>query len=158
DCLTTGAVVFSTAVEDLDNDGLPDGLEDVSGSVLGHPTYSLKDPDGTELPNLRDMGAGHDQPDIFIEVNAMKADPGTSYGSATGPYSTTETTKTDLVGHQHMPTPEDLQRIGHAFEVRGVRAHFDVGAVTSYHALGVVNHTDWIDNYALPDADPYLVG
>jgi Big-like domain-containing protein len=158
DCLTTGAVVFSTAVDDFDNDGLPDGLEDVSGSLLGHASYSLKDPDGTELPNLRDMGAGHDQPDIFIEVNAMKALPGTSYGSATARYSPTITTKTDSAGHQHMPTPEDLKRIADVYAGRGIRVHFDVGNVTSYHNLGVLSHTDWVDDYTSPQANTYLVG
>ena len=150
DCVTSGAVVFSTAVEDIDEDGLPDGLEDASGL--------LKDPDGTELPKLHAMGAGSDQKDIFLEVNAMSASAGTPYGSATAPYSPTITTKTDSFGHHHMPTPEDLQRIGYAYERKGIRAHFDVGNVTSYHGLGVVNHTDWVDDYGSTVADQYLVG
>ncbi len=49
DCLTWGAVIFSTAVADVDDDGLPDGLED-------NPA-GLTDPDGRVLPNLNAMGA-----------------------------------------------------------------------------------------------------
>ena len=54
DCLTWAAIIFSTAVADVDNDGLPDGLEDAAGG--------LQDPKGTicsgePLPNLNAMGA-----------------------------------------------------------------------------------------------------
>ena len=81
DCLTWGAVIFSTDVADVDDDGLPDGLED-------NPA-GLTDPDGRVLPNLNLMGAGSRDPlpngtlhpDIFIEVNAAWAAAGTSYGS-----------------------------------------------------------------------------
>ena len=41
DCLTWAAVIFSTAVADVDHDGIPDGLEDAAGG--------LKDPKGTDL-------------------------------------------------------------------------------------------------------------
>ena len=150
DCLTWGAVVFSTAVEDFDHDGLPDGLEDVSGG--------LKDPDNTQLPNLKAMGAGSDQKDAFIEVNAMWAPSGTSYGSPTAPYSTFENTKTTTSDHTHMPTPDTLKMIGKAYGDRGIRVHFDVGNVTAYHNLGVVHHTDWTDDYGSADANQYLVG
>jgi hypothetical protein len=150
DCLTWGAVVFSTAVADVDHDGLPDGLEDAFGV--------LKDPDDTELPNLKAMGAGSDQRDIFIEANAMRADPGTSYGSPEAPFSSTQVTRTDSVGHHHLPTPEVLKMVGDVYAAKGIRPHFDVGNVADYHSLGVVPHTDWVDDYTSTEADHYLVG
>ena len=97
--------MFSTAVADVDTDGLPDALENAPAPLL--------DANGSELPNLFAMGAGDhglgNKKDLFIEVNAMKADPGTSYGSATAPFSATEAIKTDPLGHHHMPTPYVLR-------------------------------------------------
>ncbi len=51
DCVALGAVVFSTAVEDVDKDGLPDALEN---APVGSP---LTDADGHTLPDLNGMGA-----------------------------------------------------------------------------------------------------
>jgi Bacterial Ig domain len=157
DCLNWGAVIFSTAVADLDHDGLPDGLEDASAG--------LKDPDGQDLPNLNAMGAssrasfpnGPLHPDIFVEFNAMWAAAGTSYGSTSAPFSSTTPTIIDAVGHHHIPTPEVLKMLGDAYAARGITPHFDVGDITSYHSLGVVPHTDWVDDYTSLEADPYLV-
>ena len=64
DCLSWGAVIFSTRVKDDDQDGLPDGLEDTPGG--------LKDGNGVALPDLKAMGAGSGKKDIFIEVGAMR--------------------------------------------------------------------------------------
>ena len=122
DCLTWGAVIFSTAVKDDDDDGLPDELED-------NPA-GLTDPDGRPLPNLNAMGASSSHKDLFIEVNAM-------WAGAPTPYSL----------HHHMPTPADLKMVGDPFMARGITPHFDVGDIDTYHALGVVQHSDWIDDY-----------
>ena len=131
DCVSSGAVVFSTAVADVDTDGLPDALENAQTPLL--------DAEGTEPPNLFAMGAGDhglgNKQDIFIEVNAMKADPGTSYGSATAPFSATEPIKTDAVGHHHMPTPYVLKMVGDAFAARDIRVHFDVGDLERYRTI-----------------------
>ncbi len=56
-----------------------------------------------------------------------------------------------------MPTPEDLKMIGDAFAARGITAHFDVGNIADYRALGVVQHSDWEDDYTSTAADAYLV-
>jgi hypothetical protein len=166
DCLSWGAVIFSTAVKDAETnddggppgDGLPDGLED---AVLG-----LKDADGQDLPNLNAMGASSSQRDIFIEVNAMWAQAGTSYGSSTAPYNSTTTTLTDVHGHNHMPTPADIKMIGDRYLAHGIHAHVDVGDIATYHLpnptndpqkLGVVQHADWVDDYTSTEADNYLV-
>jgi hypothetical protein len=65
DCLSTGAVVFSTTTQDSDGDGLSDKLEQLSG---------LKNPAGLPYPDIHTMGARADQRDLFVEVNAMHSD------------------------------------------------------------------------------------
>ena len=130
---------------DVDDDGLPDGLEDYLDRS------GLKDPDGRVLPNLNAMGAASSlrqlHPDIFVEVNAMWAATGHDLRLAQHPFSPTEPFRKDLVGHHHMPTPEDLKMVGDAFAARGITVHFDVGDLAAYHALGVVHHFDWEDDY-----------
>src|SRR5262245_8497121 len=59
DALAYSAIVFSTTVQDVDGDGLPDRLEDVSG---------LKDADGKLLPDLHAMGASSSHKDFFAEI------------------------------------------------------------------------------------------
>jgi hypothetical protein len=159
DCLTWGAVIFSTAVADIDpnqdggplGDGLPDGLEDAAGGLL--------DPDGQALPDLNAMGASSSHRDLFVEVGAMQALPGTSYGSATAPYDSANDidTVTDTAGHHHVPTPYVIKTLGDRFAEHGITLHVDVGDITAYHGLGVIQHTDWVDDYTLTDADSYLV-
>ena len=104
----------------------------------------------------------------------MKADPGTSYGSATAPFSATETTKTDPLGHHHMPTPYVLRQVGDAFAARDIRVHFDVGDLDMYRTIasrcipgegeasctpipGIVQYPDFVDDYSSHEADAYLI-
>jgi hypothetical protein len=155
DCLSWGAVVFSTAVADVDADGLPDGLEDAPLGLKDPATAEF--PAGQPLPNLNAMGASAGHKDLFVEVNALKAMEGTSYGSPSAPYNSTITTLTDPAGHTHMPTPEVLKLVGDAFAAQGITPHFDVGDIASYHALGVFPHVDWVDDYSSTEADLYLV-
>ena len=158
DCVASGAVVFSTSVADVDKDGLPDALENRTDAAL-------KDADDDVLPNLNAMGAGSGQPDIFIEVNAMTAAAGTSYGSATAPFDATKCTETDTtgcvkvdpLGHNHLPTPYALKLVGDAFAAKGIRVHFDVGDIEAYHSLGVITRPDFVDDYTSTEADDYLV-
>ena len=163
DCLTWGAVIFSTAVADIDpandpsnpnapiGDGIPDGLEDA--------TSALKDPDDVVLPNLNAMGANSGHRDLFVEFNAMWAVAGTSWGSDAAPYDSSKgiTTLSDPSGHHHWPTPADFKMMGDRYAAHGITPHFDVGNRTSYHALGKVNHSDWVDDYESTVADGYLV-
>lgn len=62
DCLTWGAVVFSTTVQDTDGDGLLDTWE----------TNGFTDMDGSFV-NLPAMGANPNVKDIFIEIDWMNA-------------------------------------------------------------------------------------
>jgi hypothetical protein len=122
-CRTSAAVIFSTAVADVDADGIPDGLEDAPGELHDPPTRA--NPLGDVLPNLNAMGANSGHRDLFVEFNAMQAAPGTTYGSVTDPS-----------GHNHLPTPDVLTMLGDAYASHGVTPHFDVGDPTAYHNLG----------------------
>jgi hypothetical protein len=62
DCLTGGAFIFSTTVQDTDRDGLLDVWETTSG---------LTDPRGQMLPNLASMGANPLHKDVFFELGAL---------------------------------------------------------------------------------------
>lgn len=143
DCLAWAAIIFSTTVKDTDDDGYPDLLE---SSV-----NPLKGPDGQALPDMRAMGADARHKDVFIEVGAMQADAGTTYGSG-------DNRVTDTHGHSHLPSPAVLKRVGDAFVhapvvnpdgMPGINVHFDVGSPLSYHGLGGA--------YASLEADSYLV-
>ena len=85
---------------DTDLDGLPDKLEDISG---------LKDPNGEPLPDFRAMGASPTRRDLFVEVGAMWAEPGTAYGTGSA-------VEVDGSGHNHLPTPAVLKMVGDAFK------------------------------------------
>jgi VCBS repeat-containing protein len=122
-CRTSAAVIFSTAVADVDGDGIPDGLEDAPGGLNDPPTAA--NPLGDPLPNLNAMGANSGHKDLFVEFNAMQAAPGTAYGSVIDPS-----------GHNHLPTPDVLKMLGDAYASHGVTPHFDVGDPTAYHNLG----------------------
>jgi hypothetical protein len=174
DCLTWGAVIFSTSMADAETspgtsitgDGIPDGLEEADrGNAFPITDRGLKDPDGTQLPYFKGMGATSSQRDLFIEINGMWAPKGTSYGGVE-----------DTHGHVHLLTPEDLKRVRDGYAAQGVTAHFDVGDVNRYHngplttdpawiqtgptatvSYPVVTHQDWVDDYGSDIADAYLV-
>src|SRR5258706_10216658 len=140
DCLSWAAIIFSTTVQDTDGDGLPDRLEDVSG---------LKHPSGELLPDLHAMGAHSRHKDLFTEIGAMWAQPGTAYGSGA-------IQEVDGAGHNHLPTPPVVKMLGDAFRnapvtnpdgLDGITLHLDVGA--GYHAAG--------PSYSSTEADDYLV-
>jgi hypothetical protein len=127
DCLEWGAVVFSTEVADVDHDGIVDAIEDANPA--------LSDPDGASLPNLKLMGAGSEQPDLFVEFGYM-VNP-TPTASAPNPWSASS----GVGAHSHLPAYEALKMAGDAFKRAGIRAHFDVGP-----------------NYQSELADGYIIG
>jgi len=107
-CLSWGAVVFSTTVQDSDGDGLLDIWETTSG---------LTDPHGQTLPDLHGMGADPNVRDIFVEVDYM----------STIGYNTT--IQGVVPAHSHLPTLASLQKVAAAFSAQNlpIKVHFDVG-------------------------------
>ena len=115
DCLSTGAVVFSTRTQDRDGDGLPDKLEEISG---------LKNPAGLPYPDIHAMGAQPDRRDLFVEIGAMRSSAG--WDPATSPQQPAPGV------HNHMPSESVLKAVGNALlnppaGHSPIYVHFDVG-------------------------------
>jgi hypothetical protein len=126
DCLSWGAIVFSTTVQDSDHDGLLDVWETTSG---------LQDPDGRLLPDLAAMGADPAVQDIFVEIGFMESAGYSNPAQGLVP------------AHSHLPALEALHRVATVFRnaaprlaVSGpINIHFDVGA--NYQAPAVIEAT-----------------
>ena len=158
ECLAWAAMVFSTSVDDTDADGLPDAVEEVR-----NPQMPLSDPptpaypNGQPLPDLFEMGARIGQRDLIVEINAMTAASGTTYGSAAAPFSSATASLTDHVGHNHTPTPAVLKMVGDSYLAGGIHVHFDVGSWARYQALGPEYQCLTGPTGSECDARPYLV-
>ena len=158
DCLSWGAIIFSTAVADIDDDGAPDGVEDrVAGLHL--------DADGSELPNLPAMGGSSQHKDIYFQMDGMRTTVNKTYGDpANAPYPGVAAGQLTIPPHNHLPTPAVLKLmiqtytnapgVSNADGTQGVRPHFDVGNTATYHGLGpdFVSTTDTavVDSYLVP--------
>jgi hypothetical protein len=111
DCVSLGAIVFSTTVQDTDEDGLLDLWEEPAGFTdlaTGTPV------------NLFAMGARKDYKDLFVEIDHMVETANDQHGTA----------------HSHRPRKEALDMVGDAFKKApvmnpngqtGINVHFDVG-------------------------------
>ena len=147
DCLTWAAIIFSTTVADRDKDGLIDRLED--------STIEMKEPNGAPLPRLNAMGASSTVRDLFIEVGAMKALPGTTYGSADAPFSPTLDQAVDPVGHTHVPNPAVVKTLGDSFRKAPVINTYE--PVDSPWRTGIRLHMDLGPAYVAGVAADYVV-
>jgi hypothetical protein len=99
DCLSWGALVFSTPVKDQDGDGLLDIWEDKHGYA------DSKDGSWVALP-----GASKTVRDLFVQVDYLK-----NTDTSTAPV------------HSHLPKQTALDAIGSAFAKNNIVVHFDVG-------------------------------
>ena len=139
DCVTWNAIVFRTAIADVDQDGLPDALESAA--------TPLKDPNNQTLPHLSAMGATTTQQDMFVEINGMKTSGPTTYGSwdpavcnavealtnkfcapfnaGAGPVPLV--TSVPAPAHNHIPSAAVLNEVAEIFDAHGIKVHFDVG-------------------------------
>jgi hypothetical protein len=118
DCVSWGAVVFSTNVQDTDGDGLLDIWESQSG---------LTDPNGNPLPDLYAMGADPNVRDIFAEIDYMCSALDANGNCVSGSGQ-----------HSHNPPQGVLDLVGDAFSkapkvcfnkvCKGINIHFDIGS------------------------------
>ncbi|HEV7611520.1 MAG TPA: hypothetical protein VGO37_06590 [Steroidobacteraceae bacterium] len=138
-CLTFGASMLSTVVQDRDGDGLLDVWESQSewsskpsrlASVYG--TWPLTEPTGGALPNLQLMGANPDVQDVFVQIDYM-------VGSD---------------GHTHLPTKPTLDAIATAFHNAAPRPSLVAGGTCSASASSgqcpIAIHFDVGGNYQPP--------
>ncbi len=135
-CLTFGASVLSTVVQDRDGDGLLDVWESQSewsskpsrlASVYG--SWPLTEPTGEALPNLQPMGANPDVQDVFVQIDYM-------VGSD---------------GHTHLPTKPALDAIATTFHNAAPRpslvARGNCSASASSGQCPIAIHFDVGSNY-----------
>ena len=111
DCLSWGAIIFSTKVKDTDWDGLLDVWETGNTPQTytcqnfnpsenhGPPLVDVASATNQTLPDLHAMGANPCVQDIFIQVAYLKTTGPTTYGLGTS----AEVTDTSQNGHTHLP-------------------------------------------------------
>ena len=131
DCVTLGAIVFKTAVQDSDGDGLVDLWET---STQGNPVL---DPNGHPLPPLAEMGAHPLRKDLFVEIGYTKTDVDLTYGGVPKP------------AHSHLPGHEALKRLGDAY--------WNAPVSNPDGSFGITMHVDAGDSYPAGEADGYIV-
>jgi hypothetical protein len=101
-CVSWGAVIFSTTVQDSDNDGLLDVWESNQGYTdVGTGAF-------VSLP-----GADPKKRDIFIQIDYLASHDFMTSGGT--------------VGHSHKPKQAALDIVGDAFAAQGIQLHIDCG-------------------------------
>jgi hypothetical protein len=112
DCLSWGAIILTTSVEDNEKDNIVDILE--SSSTSG----TITDPNtGEKVPDLYAMGARTWNKDIFVEIGFMKSRK--AYTNAIP--------QTIPAGHTHLADREALNMVTTSFNAQGIKLHLDVG-------------------------------
>jgi hypothetical protein len=124
--LTWSAIIFSTAVQDTDNDGLLDSVESSSG---------WKEPNDQLLPDVYSMGADPGVKDLFLELGYMST---SGYKGGQG----------NVTAHSHRPSAAALKMVGDALWCGGVAGCSAAGLGTP-NPEGVRVHIDAGDSYPL---------
>ncbi len=128
DCLIWSAIVYRTAVNDADGDGLLDKWESSSSSLV--------DPLGNALPNLFAMGADKNHKDLFIEAGYFQT-AATTYGGASKP------------AHTHAPTHAAIKKFGDMF--------VNAPVTNPDGSTGIRVHLDLGNSFPAGAGDPYLI-
>ena len=87
----------------------------------------------TSIRSYGRWGPASSKKDMYVEVNSMRANGGTAYGSGVHKFPLAsqdpdnDGVVVDPAGHDHRPTPKTLTMVGDALYRAGVRVHFDVG-------------------------------
>ena len=133
-CPSWGAVIFSSTVQNTDNDGL------LNTWKTNHGYTDVKDGSFVALP-----GATLGQKDLFIQVDSM-----CSVVKADGTCDTTN-------GHTHAPDPAAVALMTSAFTARGINLHLDFKNVVPETACTDDNTTSPPKLCTYPD-QPGVVG
>jgi len=99
-CVSWGAMILSTTVQDTDSDGLLDVWEQNQGYTDALSGQSVA------LP-----GANPGVKDLFVEVDYLR-----NLDGSAGTYL-----------HSHLPKQAALDAVGHTLAVQGINVHFDLG-------------------------------
>jgi hypothetical protein len=129
-CVSWGATILSTTVQDQDGDGLLDVWEDNQGYFDALNTNPLFPQQWVALP-----GANKGSPDIFVEVDYLS-----NLDGSAGSYL-----------HSHLPKQVTLDTVGKIFTDHGIQVHFDVGARTVNGQLQSIYPSDqYVVQYPVP--------
>jgi len=104
-CVSWGAIIFKTTVDDADHDGLLKTWK----QNLPIPGYT----DALSGQQVSLPGATLGEKDVFVELDYLS-----NLDGSAGPYL-----------HSHLPKQQALDMVGNAFAARGIHVHFDVGNV-----------------------------
>jgi len=134
-CVSWGAMVMSTTVQDSDGDGLLDVWEDNQGynDVVreNDPPNGQNDPTTGQWVAL--PGANPNVKDLFVEVDYM-TNLGASVASGT-------------LLHSHLPQQATLDAAGDAFANQHINVHFDLGP-------SIYPADPYVIQYPLPGPQP----
>ncbi len=103
-CVSWGAMVLSTTVQDTDGDGLIDAWENAEGYTDAVSGQHIALPGAN--PHI-----GHK--DLFVEVDYLS-----NLDKSAGAFA-----------HSHLPKQAAIDAVGDAFSAQGVNVHFDLGNV-----------------------------
>lgn len=126
-CVSWGAIIFKTTVDDADHDGL---LK--TWKLNGGYTDALSGQQ-VSLP-----GAILGEKDVFVELDYLS-----NLDGSAGTYL-----------HSHLPKQQALDMVGNAFAAKGIHIHFDVGNVYQTPRVGgpsVPCGTGNCDPYIIPN-------
>jgi len=113
-CVNWGAVIFSTTVQDSDNDGLLDVWKTNQGYC--DPTDTSGTCDSTHSSWVALPGAKSGQQDVFVQLDYM-----CSLVSSAG------TCDTSQGQHSHLPGPQVLANLTSAFSSHRINLHIQLG-------------------------------
>jgi hypothetical protein len=105
-CVSWGAMIVSTTVQDTDGDGLLDTWEDNQGYFDALSTNPLYPQQWVALP-----GANKNAKDIFVEIDYLS-----NLDQSAGSYM-----------HSHLPKQATLDTVGNIFANQNINVHFDLG-------------------------------
>lgn len=126
-CVSWGATILSTTVQDSDGDGLLDVWETNQGYFDALSTNPLYPQQWVALP-----GATNGVKDLFVEIDYL-----TNLDNSAGAYA-----------HSHLPKQAALDTIGHIFAVHGINVHFDLGV--NSQGQNIYSTSPYVIQYPVP--------
>jgi hypothetical protein len=132
-CVSWGAMVLSTTVQDQDNDGLLDVWENNQGYLdvvrENDPPNGQNDPTSGQWVSL--PGANPGAKDLFVELDYLSDLDGSA----------------GLPKHSHLPKQAALDAVGQIFANQGINVHFDLGP-------GTYQGDSYVISYPVPNPSP----
>jgi hypothetical protein len=134
-CVSWGATILSTTVQDTDGDGLLDVWEDNQGYFDALSTSPLYPQQWVALP-----GANKNEKDIFVEIDYLS-----NLDTSAGAYA-----------HSHLPKQAALDTVGKIFAAQNIHVHFDLGV--NSQGQNIYPTSPYVIQYPVPPPPPLPPG